>query len=403
MVVIGVTGTNGKSSTVLFIAKLLEELGQTVGYTGTAGFAIGGREVENRMKMTMPGRFLLQRMMREMVEAKCGYAIIETSSEGIAQFRHKGIAYDVAVFTNLTPEHIESHGGFENYKKAKGKLFAHLMSHAPKVIHEEEIERVSVVNRDDEHAPFFASFPADRHVGFGKGGSSSDDQLVVSNVEQTPSGASMKLNDVPLHLKLHAEFQQANALAAISAVYALGFDLRRVCKAAHVLEPLAGRFELIDQGQPFKVIVDYAYEPYAIKALLDATDALKPKRIIGVHGSCGGGRDVARREPIGRLAAQREDIVIVTNEDPYDEDPRVIIEMVADGARAGGKVEGEDLFLIDDRMDGIQKAIDLAKPGDAVLVTAKGSETVMAVAGGVKAPWSDREAARKALRNRGFV
>ncbi len=401
LIVIGVTGTNGKSSTIQFIAQMLEQMGEKVGYTGTAGFYIAGREIENKMKMTMPGRFVLQRLMRDMVKAGCRYALIETTSQGIVQFRHLGINYDVALFTNLTPEHIESHGGFENYKAAKGRLFQHLTRRKHKTFGNEQMEKTSVINVDDPHAPFYLAFDADRHVRFSwNDGEAGEDWLVVDPKSRGDDGRRVEVNGVDGLIPLHASFEQKNAIAALSVVYALGFSLRESMKAMAHLQPLPGRFEMIDEGQDFKVIVDYAYEPYALEALLNAIDKLEPKRIIGVHGSCGGGRDVARREVIGRLAGQRDDIVIVTNEDPYDEDPRAIIEAVAEGARAVGKKEGDDLILIDDRMEAVQYAIDIAQKDDVVVLTGKGSETVMAVAGGRKASWSDREAAVRALRRR---
>jgi UDP-N-acetylmuramoyl-L-alanyl-D-glutamate--2,6-diaminopimelate ligase len=384
LIVIGVTGTNGKSSTVNFIAQILTELGETVGYTSTAGFSIAGHDVENKMKMTMPGRYYLQRTQDEMVKAKCSYAIIETSSQGLDQFRHLGINYDVAVFTNLTPEHIEAHGGFDNYKKAKGKLFAHLTARRKKHLEGHDVPKTIVVNSDDEHAAYYASFPADKRVSF----SFADKAIRVADIVHPIS-----------KLPLRAEFEQKNALAAIATVEALGFPLVKVLDAAQALKPLAGRFEKIEQGQPFTVIVDYAYEPYALEALFAA---VKGSRLIGVHGSAGGGRDVARRPIIGKLAGEHEAIVIVTNEDPYDEDPREIIEAVARGAREAGKVEGTDLFLIDDRKDAIKKAFELAMPGDAVLLTGKGSEPVMAVAGGKKIAWDDRKVARELLGEMGY-
>jgi UDP-N-acetylmuramoyl-L-alanyl-D-glutamate--2,6-diaminopimelate ligase len=378
MIVIGVTGTNGKSSTVNFIAQLLSELGETVGYTSTAGFSIAGKEIENKMKMTMPGRFYLQKILQEMVNAGCGYAVVETSSQGLDQFRHLGINYDAVVFTNLTPEHIEAHGGFENYKKAKGKLFAHLMNRAHKIIGNNKIAKTILVNADDEHAEYFAAFPADKHVRF----------------------SANEFTNVPLPLS--AGFERLNAAAAMSTVIALGFPRERVLEAAQKLKPVAGRFEKIEAGQPFLVVVDYAYEPYALQALYDGVRALGYHRIIGVHGSAGGGRDVARRPIIGKLAGEEEAITIVTNEDPYDDNPRDIIEAVAAGARSAGKTDNQDLFLIDDRREAIEKAIALATDGDAVIVTGKGSEPVMAVAHGKKIAWDDRKEVRAALEKKGY-
>ncbi len=401
MVVIGVTGTNGKSSTVNFIAQLLTTLGHTVGFTSTAGFNIAGTEVVNAMKMTMPGRFNLQKLLREMVDAGCAYAIVETSSQGMVQYRHVGINYDVALFTNLTPEHIEAHGGFENYRKAKSLLFTHLMKRSHKVIGGKTIPKVNVVNADDEHAKYYGSFPADRHLTFGFSGESSQAHLLGAVRYPSVKGVIFSVNGVDVTLPLLADFEHKNALAAIAAVVAVGFPLKDAVDAAASLHAVAGRFERVDCGQSFTVIVDYAYEPYALLALYKSLPEHEG-RIIGVHGSAGGGRDIARRPEIGRIAAEHEDIVVVTNEDPYDEDPRSIIDAVADGARTHGKVDGKTLFIIDDRQEAIHFAIAQAQPGDIVLLTAKGSEPVMAVKGG-SIPWDERQVARDALAKIGYA
>ncbi len=399
MIVIGVTGTNGKSSTVLFIAQLLEALGETVGYTTTAGFGIAGKSIENKMKMTMPGRFYLQSILKKMVEAKCKYAVIETSSQGIAQFRHLGVNYDIAVFTNLTPEHIEAHKGFENYKKAKGKLFKHLTEMSDKIRDGEEILKISIVNDDDKNVNFFAGFPADRTIRFSWDNKCHGrDTICASYSKHGKDSVKICVNDIEMKLNLRAEYQHKNALTAISVLNALGFGLSEIANVSSQMKPLPGRFEKVEMGQDFDVIIDYAYEPFALKALIRAVKFLEPNHIIGVHGSAGGGRDVARRKKIGKFAGNEEDIVIVTNEDPYDEDPRMIIETVAEGAREAGKKDDKDLFLIDDRSEAIDFAISKARKGDVVIITGKGSEPVMAVAGGKKIQWSDRREAEKALK-----
>ncbi len=400
MIVIGVTGTNGKSSTVNFIAQILTNLGYKVGYTSTAGFNIAGKEIVNKMKMTMPGRFVLQKLMREMVDAGCKFAVIETSSQGLIQYRHIGINYDVAVFTNLTPEHIEAHGGFENYKKAKGMLFDKLGRLSRKRIDGKRIPKVNVVNTDDERAEYFASFKADRHLSFGFDGEIGADHLVGSIRYPSPTGVIFGVNGIDIALPLLASFEHKNALAAIAAVAAAGVPIELAVEAATKLKSVPGRFERIDCGQPFTVIVDYAYEPYALLALYDSLPE-HSGRVIGVHGSAGGGRDVARREIIGQVAGENEAIVIVTNEDPYEEDPRMIIEAVAVGARSRGKVDDESLFLVDDRQTAIDLAMAMARENDIVLVTGKGSEPVMAVAGG-SVPWDDRVAVRLALAKLGY-
>lgn len=406
LMVIGVTGTNGKSSTVNFIAQILSNLGYKVGYTSTAGFNIAGKEVANAMKMTMPGRFVLQRLLRQMLDAGCTHAVVETSSQGLIQYRHIGINYDVAVFTNLTPEHIEAHGGFEKYKKAKGILFDRLGKLKRKKIGGKIVPKANVVNADDEHAPFYAAFAADRHLDFSFGGDHAEcseesaDHLIGSVRYPSPSGVIFGVNGVDVTLPLLAKFEHKNALAAIAAVVAAGVPLKEAMEAASKLRSVPGRFERIDCGQPFMVIVDYGYEPYALLALYDSLPE-HAGRIIGVHGSAGGGRDVARRTEVGRVAAEHEDIVVVTNEDPYEEDPRVIIEAVAKGARDHGKVDGTSLFMIDDRREAIAFALAQAKAGDVVLVTGKGSEPVMAVKGG-SIPWDDRVVVRSGLADLGF-
>jgi UDP-N-acetylmuramoyl-L-alanyl-D-glutamate--2,6-diaminopimelate ligase len=404
MVVIGVTGTKGKSTTVRFIADILTELGEKVGYTSTAGFSIAGQEIENAMKMTMPGRFYLQALLRRMVKAGCKYAVIETSSQGIEQSRHLGINYDMAVFTNLSPEHVEAHGGFENYKKAKGKLFHHLTRKPHKKIDGQRVHKQSVINADSPHADYFGSFKADKHIRFGwqQSKTAGDLGVLAQELDADSRGANLLVNDLQVRLNLLAPFERENAVVAIAAVKSLGFALSDVVIAAEKLTNLPGRFEFITAGQPFAVIVDYAYEPASLEALFKAVKPLATERVIGVHGSAGGGRDVARRPLVGRLAAEHEDVVIVTNEDPYDEDPRLIIEQVAAGAREAGKVDNQNLFLIDDRQAAIDQAIALAAPGDVVLLTGKGSEPVIAVAGGKKLPWSDKQAALKALSRLGY-
>ncbi len=408
MIVIGVTGTNGKSSTVNFIAQLLRELGEKVGYTSTAGFNIAGEDIVNTMKMTMPGRFALQALLRRMVTAGCSYAIVETSSQGVLQHRHLGINYDLALFTNLTPEHIEAHGGFENYKKAKGRLFAHLSNRKRKFVAGRQIPKMIVVNADDEHANYYAGFTADKKIYFTWSKTNPtvlfDYTMMIraTELEVDNLGAKVVVNDLPSRWQLPAQFERLNALAAVATVTALGFSLTDVLAAAESLRGVPGRYERLEAGQPFQVIIDYAYEPYALKALFASVKALGAERIIGVHGSAGGGRDKARRAVIGQLVAKEEALVIVTNEDPYDEDPMEIINQVADGARSAGKLDNRDLFVIEDRRAAIEKALTLARPGDVVLITGKGSEPVMAVAGGKKIPWSDQHVTLLALNKMGY-
>ncbi|MBM5789845.1 hypothetical protein FJZ23_02030, partial [Candidatus Parcubacteria bacterium] len=298
LIVVGVTGTNGKSSTVQYIGRILEHAGFRAGWTTTVGFKVGPHEWVNDKKMTMLGRFATQRLLREMVRAGCTHAIIETSSQGILQHRHAGIHYDVAVFTNLTPEHIEAHGGFDRYKATKGRLFAELATAKEKVIDGRGVQKASVVNGLDEHAEYFLSFRAGVPFVFGKN---------AKDVRITKDGTVFTLEGVPFSFKSLGRFNYENVLAAITTCRSLGMPLGEIAEAVAALEPVPGRLEVMDVGQSFAVVVDYAYEPASLAAVYEAIKLFGYARLIHVTGSAGGGRDVARRAIIGQMAAEHDD------------------------------------------------------------------------------------------------
>lgn len=413
LITIGVTGTNGKSTTANFIAAILERAGYKVGLTTTVNFRIAGRDRLNDTKMTMLGRFRLQRMLSEMVRAGCRYAIIETSSEGIKQHRHRGINYDVAVFTNLTPEHVESHGGFENYKRAKGELFAKLSRDKTKTINGQAVAKTIVANLASEHAPYFLAFRANKKFGFfapPPKSAAEPPQLAAwplaivkaLDVSLAPDRSAWSVRGTRFSLNLPGLFNVENALAAIAVGLSQGIDLAVMAEALAAVPGVPGRLEKISCGQPFSVLVDYAPEPESFRKLYDVVALMEKRRIIHVLGSTGGGRDVSRRPILGRLAAEGADIVIVTNEDPYDDDPMAIIEDVARGAEAAGKIRGRDLITILDRRQAIEKAVASAQPGDLVIITGKGAEQAMVVADNKKIPWDDRRVVREALELMGY-
>ncbi len=400
--VIGVTGTNGKSSTVQLIGQLLMELGETVGWTTTASFRVADREIVNDKKMTMLGRTQTHKMLREMVQRKCKYAIVETSSQGILQFRHIGINYDTVVFTNLTPEHIEAHGGFDNYKNTKLKLFKNMATLPKKRLDGERVPKTIIVNLNDQHAEEFAHVAVDRVIGFGHDDRKLEDvhvgkSYIATNVNMSLAGTAAELEGSHLKTPLAGPFYLENVLAAVTTVASLGYKLDDILKATMKLEEVPGRLETF-KHKGATIIVDYAYEPYALEALYKTVKLFSPKRIIHITGSAGGGRDVARRSVIGQMAAEHDDVVIVTNEDPYDEDPMMIIDDVANSAKENGKVDGKDLFRVLDRKEAIELAIKMAGDGDVVLVTGKGSEPVMAVANGRKVPSDDREFVKEIIK-----
>jgi len=399
MVVIGVTGTNGKSTTVKLIAKALEAGGAKVGATSTVEFKVAEKEWLNKTKMTMLGRFHLQKLLKQMRKANCKYAVIEVSSQGLDQFRHIGINFDYAVFTNLTPEHIEAHGGFENYKKAKGKLFKFLIQKPNKQFGKQAVKKISVINIDDKHADYFLGFQADKKLTFSAKDNLAD--IVATDIKVSNSGTLFRAKDSQINLRLIGAFNVYNSLPAIAIGLEEGMSLEKIRQGLGKVEVVPGRMESIKEGQNFNLIVDYAPEPYSLKKLYETIDLMQANKIIHVLGSCGGGRDVARRPVLGKMAGQKADYVIVTNEDPYDDDPQEIIDQVAQGALDAGKILDQNLFKILDRRQAIEKAVGLAREGDLVLITGKGSEQAMVVKNNKKVPWDDRKVAREVIRELG--
>jgi len=421
LIVIGVTGTTGKTTTVYLIAKALEAAGFKVGFTSTAMFNNGQKEWLNDKKMTMVGRFFTQKILLDMARNQCQYAIVETTSEGIRQYRHRFINYDILVFTGLYPEHIDSHGSFENYKKAKGRLFEHLKRCGTKYTDDKRfvhkgasglkktdlnrVKKTIIVNLDDEHADYFLSFWSELKFAYTKATNlntkKTNDVAIVKygNIEVSGNGTNFAVGGAKINLRLLGEFNAVNAMNAVCVGLSQGFLIEDIKSGLEKIEGVAGRLEKINEGQNYVVIVDYAFEPNAVAKLYETIKLIPHNRVIHVLGSTGGGRDIARRPRLGELAGAKADIVIVTNEDPYDDDPREIIDQVAEGALNKGKKPDKDLFKITDRREAIKKALTLAQENDIVLITGKGSEQAICAANGEKITWDDRAAVRGMLEN----
>jgi UDP-N-acetylmuramoyl-L-alanyl-D-glutamate--2,6-diaminopimelate ligase len=366
LIVIGITGTTGKTTSAYIAAKVLQAAGYKVGYTSTAMFGDGDKEWLNDKKMTMVGRFFTQKMIRQMVKNGCHYAIIETTSEGIRQFRHRFINYDILVFTGLYPEHIESHGSFENYKQAKGELFNHLKRCGAKYTNAEGYvvrtdqgikkldlarkKKTIIANGDDEHAGYFLSFWAEKKIVYTQKVFPSEKDFIYmpyGEVAATAIGTSFKADKTNIRLELLGAFNAANAMNAVCIGLGEDLPMEIVRDGLEAIAGIPGRLEKIGGGD-FTAIVDYAFEPNAVAKLHETVRLIKGEgsRVIHVLGSAGGGRDVARRPKLGELAGKNSDIVIVTNEDPYDDDPEIIIDQVALGAERAGKIRDRDLFRI---------------------------------------------------------
>ena len=401
------------------IAKMLEQSGIKTGFTSTAMFNDGRREWMNDKKMTMMGRFFTQRILKKTRDNGCQAAIIETTSEGITQFRHRFINYDLLVFTGLYEEHIESHGSFENYKKAKGKLFAHLQRCRKKYIDDnmkvnkilsgfkkieyKPLKKTIIANGLDEHADYFLNFWAERKIVYidNKKNIIKQDNIEYVdfvNIKSDNQGTTFKFFGVEINLPLLGEFNAINAMNAVGVGLALDLPKKKIKGGLEKITGVAGRLEKINENQDFTVIVDYAFESNAVEKLYKTIRNIPHKKIIHVLGAAGGGRDKAKRPILGKLAGANSNYVIVTNEDPYDEDPAIIIDQVALGAERAGKKKNKDLFMIMDRQEAIKKAFKLADAKDIVLITGKGNEQAICIANGEKIDWDDRKVARELLK-----
>jgi UDP-N-acetylmuramoyl-L-alanyl-D-glutamate--2,6-diaminopimelate ligase len=429
LLIIGITGTSGKTSTSYLVYKILQEAGYKTGLTSTAVFSDGDKEWLNDKKMTMPGRLFIQKMLRRMIKNNCCYAVLETTSEGIKQFRHRFINYDVLVFTNLYLEHIESHGSFDKYKQAKGRLFFHLSRFKNKYVDDKKIvccpksglekinftraKKTIIVNGDDKQASYFLNFWSEAKIvyslspdfNFNKLEQNLSGEAAVKDfsavrgelMSVSPFGLDLKINNQEIKLNLLGAFNAINALAAYSVALSQSIPIEKIKTGLEKVKSLAGKMEIISADQDFIALVDYSFEPKALENLYQTIKLFSYNKLIHVLGSTGGGRDKARRPILGRLAAEAADIVIVTNEDPYDEDPEEIIEQVINGAEQGGKQRGRDLFKILDRRDALKKAVELAKKGDLLLVTGKGAEQYICLAQGEKMAWDDRKELKQAI------
>ncbi len=393
LIVIGVTGTNGKTTTVNFISQILECLGQRTGLASTVNFKVADKQWLNNKKMTMLGRFQTQKLLRQMVDKNCRYAIIETSSQGIDQYRHSGINYDITVFTNLTPEHIEAHGSFKNYRAAKEKLFYHLSKSKKKKIDNNIIDKIIISNSDDDETDRLKKIAVDQFITYGFDNPS---DYQGKHILLDDGLAALEVESHIIKTNILGKFNNYNLLAGLTVARALEFDIEEIINC-HI-SGVPGRQEFINGQQKFKILVDYAPEPQSLKHLYKAIELLPKQRLIHVIGSCGGGRDIARQPILGELAGQKSNIVIVTNEDPYNDDPQKIIDNVAFGAIKAGKELDKNLFKILDRREAIKKALILAQDDDLVLITGKGAEQFICGANGKKIKHDDRQVVREILK-----
>lgn len=371
--VIAVTGTKGKSSTVEILNAILEEAGYKTTLSNTIRFKVGDASSDNLYKMSMPGRSFMQRLLRRAVRAHSDYAVIEMTSQGALLYRDRFIELDAVIITNISPEHVEAHGSYENYVNAKLGICKRLAD-------SRKDDRVIIVNADDAESDRFLECPADRKITY-----SVHD---LESYEIKKEGLEFSLNGIRVHSHLSGLFNMYNILAAITAAKSQNVSYEVMARAIENFRGIPGRVEKIIAGQDFTVVVDYAHTPDSLEKLYKVFGS---QRLIGVLGGTGGGRDAWKRKEMGRIADAYCSEIILTDEDPYDEDQRKIVEDVAEG------ITSKKPTIIMDRREAIREALKLARTGDVVLITGKGTDPYIMGPRGTKAPWSDAAVAREEL------
>ena len=375
--IIAITGTKGKTTTAEIINAILEKNGHKTALASTLRLKVGGLSEQNPYKMTLKGRFFVQQFLRKAVQAKCEYVIIEMTSESVAQFRHKFINFDALVFTNLSPEHIESHGSFEKYLEAKLKLRDALE-------HSSKKETVVVANADDEHGRDFLNVSKSQKIPF-----STKDMSYTS----AHGGLEITYKELVIQSKLEGEFNAMNILAAIKLTEHLIIPPENIKKGVESVSLIRGRVEHIHTKQKFDVIVDYAHTPDSLEKIYKT---FKHKKKICVLGNTGGGRDTWKRPEMGRIAQEYCEEVVLTNEDPYDENP----EKIVSDMKAGMKADAEPKIIID-RREAIHFALSTAQKSvgsdTLVIISGKGTDPYIMGARGRKIPWDDATVVREEL------
>lgn len=382
---IGVTGTSGKSTTVVMLAHILNSAGLRAGYITTTGTSDGKSVNSNHHGLSMPGPWLLQKTLHEFVAKGCSYAIIEATSEGLAQNRHLGLKFDGVLFTNLSPAHLDAHGSFENYRAAKGKLFAEVKSSG-----------FIGVNTDDPNFEFFLNFPARKKFGV----STREDKILQVAI---PIMRALDIKvDTQLHFVVEAEkfslnlkgsFNISNALLAICTAQYLGVSLEQSGLALNTFGGVSGRMELVPNNHKLTIIVDYAPEPASMEASLRAVLLIPHNKLIHVFGATGGHRDVAKRFEFGQLSGKFADTIIITNDDVYDSDEQEIANGILQGINQLNNEQKKvsQIYTILDRKSALTKALEVAVPGDIILVTGKGSEQFLVLPGNKRITWEDKK------------
>ncbi len=391
---IGVTGTDGKTTTCNLISALLDTAKKSNGLMTTANFKLHGQEWENTTRQSTLEALEIQQMLRRMVETDVKYAVIEATSHGLELQRVRGCAFDIGVVTNITHEHLDFHGTIENYRRAKARLFEMLDPSRDKGL---GIKPVAILNRDDISYKILKPYCRVPVLDYGLDKLASIRAVDIQlHATSTHFRAILPNTEIYIETQLVGQFNISNCLAAIATGYAVGVNPVDIARGLAGVTGVTGRMERIDVGQPFTVIVDYAHTPESLEKVLKILRPLTVGKLFLVFGSAGE-RDIQKRPIMGRIAAQLSDFFVITDEDPREEKREQILREIAVGAETTGKHEGSDFLCIADRTQAIATAFHHARAGDTVLLAGKGHEQSIII-GREKIPWDDRRVAREQLQ-----
>ena len=394
LTVAGITGTDGKTTTATMLWAAWRAAGRRSASVTTVEVRCGDETRKNTTRMTTLEAPELQELLAQLAAERCTHVALETSSHALQLHRVDGTEYALAVYTRITSEHLDLHGSWEAYLAAKRRLLTLTSAHR---------DSVAVLDADDERAyPILVQEPVSRRLSYSLGANPTAD-LVAVRLDVDAAGvhfvASTPWGSAEVDLQLAGRFNAGNALAAIAAACATGVSLDDAVRGVSGLQRVPGRMERVDAGQDFTVVVDYAHTADSLDKVLAELRPATRGRLWVVFGSAGE-RDREKRPEMGRVAARRADMLIVTDEDPRGEDRQAILEEIAAGARRAGAVDGENLHLIADRDEAIRTALSAARAGDTVLLAGKGHESTIEMADGAR-PWDERDVAERLLRERG--
>lgn len=397
LIVVGVTGTDGKTTTSNLIYHILRAAGLKAGIISTVNAVIGDRALDTGLHTTTPDADDVQRYLAQMRDAGITHCVLEVTSHGLAQHRVDGVDFDIAVITNITHDHLDLHGSREAYRAAKGRLFE--MAGARRQTDKADIIPTAILNADDPFSfEYLRAIPIARQIVYSVSGHAGEVQAI--RVAHAPDGLSVTIStprgEMTIRSALIGEFNVSNILAAVSATLALNVPDEAIQAGIAAMPGVPGRMERINLGQPFTAIVDFAHTPNALEQALRTLRPLTAGRLIVVFG-CAGERDTFKRPMMGRAAGQYADVIVLTAEDPRREPLDQIIDQIA----AGIDNPSAQVLRVPDRGEAIRTACALAKAGDIVVSCGKGHEQSMCF-GVTETPWDDREAMRQALRHLGF-